>query len=175
MSTYRSIIIAGVMVISATANGQTTDSLETLTRIEEKEFSEKKATDKEKEEERLRREPAPLALALDLAFGPTVWAEVKLSTSSTPKIELTRLVRQGYYKLELIQLIMLSAEGRKTLKETLERRKKGAKLVEIALAYRLDYDRLYESALAVEEIVDKQYLPRFPQRRPRPVKDAFDR
>lgn len=128
------------------------------------------ASDKEKADEKKPKEdPAPLALALDLAFGATVWAQVRLSTAG-PVIELSRLVRQGYYKLEIIQLVLLSAEANKTLKQTLEKRKKGAKLAEITKDYRLDYDRIYEAALAIQELVDREYLPRFkekPMRRPR--------
>ena len=31
----------------------------------------------------------------------------------------------------------------------------------------LDYDRVHEAALAVEETVDREYLPRFPEKIPR--------
>lgn len=113
-----------------------------------------------------KEEPAPLALALNLAFGATIWAEVKISTNG-PIVDMTKLVKEGYYKLELIQLILMSAEGRHPLKDTLKKRKKGEKLSRIAADYHLDYDKLYESALAVEELVDRDYLPRFPEKRPR--------
>lgn len=114
--------------------------------------------------ERIKSEAPPVALALDLAFGATVWAEVRISTMG-PIHEMTRLTRQGHYKLEIIQLVLLSAKGHKTLRQTVEKRKKGAKLSAIAKDYKLDYDELYESALAVQEILDRQYLPRFPERR----------
>ena len=41
-----------------------------------------------------------------------------------------------------------------------------AKLAEISKEYKLDYDALYEEALALEELVDKEYLPRFLERKP---------
>lgn len=105
-------------------------------------------------------EDAPLAKALDLALGATIWANVAIS-SSGPVAEMTRLVAEGYYKLELIQLVLMSAQAHQPLKRALEKRKKGAALFEIAAEYKLDYDKLYEEALAVEELVDGEYLPRF--------------
>lgn len=116
-----------------------------------------------KKQER-RVPPAPLALALDQAFGTTTWARISLSTAG-PVSEITAMVRGGYYKLEVIQLILLSAEAGRPLKQTLEKRKKGAKLSELASEYKLDYDKLYEEALAIEELVNRDYLPRFPQRK----------
>ncbi len=113
--------------------------------------------------------PAPLAQALGLVFGPRVWLEVGLS--SAPVAELSRLVEEGYYKLEMLQLLLMSARGRRPLREALERRKKGSRLSEIAALYRLDYDRLYESALAVEELLDREYLPRFRERPLRPKRE----
>src|SRR5947208_3436192 len=71
-------------------------------------------------------EAAPLAQALDLAFGATTWGQIKISTAG-PAVEVTRLVREGYYKLEIIQLVLMSAQGRKTFAETVEKRKKGEK------------------------------------------------
>lgn len=113
-----------------------------------------------------KEEPAPLALALDLAFGATLWAQVRISTAG-PVSDLTKLVGSGHYKLELIELVLMSAEGRRALKDTVKKRKEGAKLSEIAKDYRLDYEKIYEAALAVEELVDRDYLPRFPEKRPR--------
>lgn len=114
--------------------------------------------------------PTPAAQAIALAIGAATWAEVKVSTEG-PVMELTRLNLAGYYKLELIQLVLLSAQGKKTFKEAVEKRGKGASLRDISKDWGVDYDKLYESALAVEEFVDAQYLPRFPEgslRRERP-------
>lgn len=108
---------------------------------------------------REKRAAPPIALALDMAFGPTVWTQVQLSTAG-PVVEMSKLVREGYYKLELIELILMSAQAGQPLKKTLEKRKKGEKLSQIALDYRLDYDKVYESALIVQGLIDKEYLPR---------------
>ena len=111
-------------------------------------------------------EPEPVAQALDLAFGATVWAQVRISTMG-PVVDLTRLVRSGLYKLELIDLVLICAESGRPLQKAVEKRRKGAALAAIAKDYGLDYDRVHEAALAVEETVDREYLPRFPEKIPR--------
>lgn len=110
-----------------------------------------------------RRRAPPLALALDLALGTSVWAEVQLS-SAGPVLEVTGLVREGFYKREIIELILLSAKARRPLKQTVEKRRKGDKLSKIALDYGEDFDQLEGAALAVEELVDREYLPRLRER-----------
>lgn len=109
---------------------------------------------------------APVALALDLALGPTIWARVEVSTSGQV-VDITRLVGQGFYKLEIIQLVLISAEAKVPLKKTVERRKKGAKLSEIAAEYKIEYAPLYERALGVQEILDSEYLPRLYRKKAR--------
>lgn len=117
-------------------------------------------------------EPAPVALALNLTFSTTFWQEVQVSTMG-PVVDLSRLNKQGYYKLEIIELLLMSREGHQPLSSTVEKRKKGARLSDIAADYHLSYDKLYESALAVQEIVDKNYLPLFPEKRPRQEKEEW--
>ncbi|MBI5882614.1 MAG: hypothetical protein HZB91_05870 [Elusimicrobia bacterium] len=112
----------------------------------------------------------PVAAAVENAFGPEFWARVSVSTAG-PAADLARLSREGCYKLEIVQLLLLSAESGKGLKAVEEKRKKGAKLAEIAKDFGLDYGRLYEKALAVQEIVDRDYLPRYPERRARRKND----
>lgn len=113
----------------------------------------------------LGRQP-PVALAVESVFGPEFWAKVRVSSAGAV-IDLSRMAREGCYKLEIIQLALISAESGRGLKAVLEDRKDGAKLSEIAKKSKLDYDRIYERALAVEAIVDREYLPRFPERRAR--------
>lgn len=107
--------------------------------------------------------PTPVAESIALALGTTVWAEVKVSTEG-PVMDLTRLSLSGYYKRELIQLVLMCAKAKKPLKEAVERRAKGAALAEIASGWGLDPGEMYDAALAVEELVDRHYLPRFPER-----------
>ncbi len=108
----------------------------------------------------------PLALALNLTFGANFWREVQVS-SSGPVADIADLVRQGYYKLEIIELLLMSQQARVPLAKAVEKRKKGAALAEMAAGYQLVYDQIYEAAVAVEEIVDAEYLPLFPERRQR--------
>jgi hypothetical protein len=119
-----------------------------------------------------KEEPAPVALALNLTFSTTFWQEVQISTMG-PVSDLSRLSKQGFYKLEIIQLLLMSHEGHQALGKTVAKRKKGAALADIAADYHLEYDKLYESALAVQEIVDKQYLPLFPEKRPKKEKEEW--
>lgn len=109
-------------------------------------------------------EPAAVAQAVELAFGTTVWADVKISTMG-PVVDLSRLYHDGFYKLELIQLVLMSAQANQTLAQTVAKRRKGERLSNIAFDYDLDYDALYEQALAVQDFVDELYLPRFPEKR----------
>jgi hypothetical protein len=120
----------------------------------------------EKHEGRTDAAPEPVAQALDLAFGATVWAQVRVSTNG-PVADLTGLVRAGFYKLELIEIVLMGAQKGRSLALVADQRRKGAKLSAIAKDYGLDYDRIHEAALAIQETVDKEYLPRFPERTPR--------
>lgn len=106
----------------------------------------------------------PVAGAIDLALGATIWANVRVSTAGAA-LDITSLLGQGFYKREVIELVLLSAESRSGLFQNAEKRRKGEKLSEIAKDYKLDYDKVYEAALAVEELVDREYLPRLYKRR----------
>ncbi len=113
-----------------------------------------------------RQDPAPVAQAIELAFGATVWAQVQVSTMGAV-VDLSRLYRDGFYKLELIELVLMSAESRKTLAATVQKRRKGERLSRLALDYGLDFDRLEEQALRIQDVVDRLYLPRFPAKKPK--------
>lgn len=112
---------------------------------------------------RSQRLPAA-ASALDRVFGPEVWAAVEISTAG-PAADLAQLSREGFYKLEMIQLVMIAAESRRPLSRILEKRRKEEKLSQIASGLGLDYDKLYDESLAVQEIVEREYLPRFEEPR----------
>lgn len=109
---------------------------------------------------------APVARAVELAFGATTWAVVRVSTAGAAA-DLSRYSSQGFYKRELIELVLMSAEARRQLSVAVEKRKQGARLADIALEYNVDYGRIVERALAIEDVVDRVYLPMFPERRPR--------
>jgi hypothetical protein len=117
-------------------------------------------------ERRASDEPTPVAQALVLALGATFFNEVRVSTAG-PVTDLSRLNRAGFYKRELIALLLISSKGGKPLKDVVARRRKGESLRGIALAHGLDYDAVYDSALMIEELLERDYLPRFRDRRPR--------
>jgi len=123
---------------------------------------------------RLRDEPVSYAQAISLAFGATFFAQVQVSTSGAV-VDLSRLAREGFYKRELIELLLISAKGRKPLRDLAElRAKKKKSLRDIAASCGADYDAIYEAALRIEATVDQDYLPHFPERRPRPERAARD-
>lgn len=114
----------------------------------------------------VRERAAPLALAVEMAVGPEVWGRVRVSTDGAAA-DLTRLVREGFYKRELIQLVLLCAWAERPLEKTAARRREGIRLRDLAGELRVDYEALAEASSALEEIVDREYLPRFPERRMR--------
>lgn len=107
--------------------------------------------------------PAPNAQAIALAFSSTFFHEVQVSTMGAV-VDLSRLSYRGFYKLELIELLLLSSRAKKPFPALAERRAKGEALRALAVSHGVDYDRLYDAAVAVEEIVDRDYLPRFKRR-----------
>lgn len=96
-----------------------------------------------KKSRRVRR--TPLALAVSLAFDTTTWARVGVSTSA-PSVEMSRMLRGGYYRLEIVQLVLMASESGKRLELLTARRDKGESLREIAKGLSIDYDRLYGRA-----------------------------
>ncbi len=123
---------------------------------------------------KLKDEPVAYAQAISLAFGATFFTEVQVSTNGAVT-DLSRLAHDGFYKRELIELLLMSAKSRKPLRELAElRAKKKKALREIAQTCKLDYDAIYEAALSIERVVDRDYLPHFPERRPRPERTARD-
>jgi hypothetical protein len=117
-------------------------------------------------------EASPVALSLNLAFSTTFWQEVQVSTAGAVS-DLSLLSKEGFYKLEIIELVLLSRQGHQPLKTTVEKRKKGESLADIAAAYRVDFSKLQEAALAVQELIEERYLPLYPEKRPRREKEEW--
>lgn len=109
---------------------------------------------------KVRREPRPEVLpmpqALVLAFGPQALASVGLSTA--PARDLTHLAYRGFYKLELIQLILMSRGSAKPFKEIVKTREEGKSLEAMAGSLKLDYAGLYEEALGIDAEVERLIL-----------------
>jgi hypothetical protein len=108
--------------------------------------------------------PAPVAQALDLAFGATVWASVHISTMGAV-YDLSELSAQGFYERELIELVLIAAKSGQTLKTVCLKRLKGTHLSKIADDAHLSYAKIYDAAEAIQKAVDRDYRPRFPERK----------
>ncbi|MEK7746596.1 MAG: hypothetical protein AAB576_08020, partial [Elusimicrobiota bacterium] len=68
--------------------------------------------------------------------------------------EIDRFVGRGYYRLEMIQTVLLAERSRTTLGLLDERREKGESLRDIAQSLSVDFDALYEEALRLEREVE---------------------
>lgn len=99
----------------------------------------------------------PLALATSLAFDATTWAQVQVST--VPAQDLTQLLRRGYYKLELLQAVLLASRAKVPLKEISTAHDKGKSMRELAKEKQLDFEALYEEALKLDRDVVERHLP----------------
>jgi len=108
-----------------------------------------------------REEDEPVALALNLAVGATVWSEVKVSTAGSLG-DLNLLVHEGFYKRELIELVVISVDARRPLRDIVDRRRKGLRLATIAREAGLDASAVERQALGIEDVLDRDYLKRFP-------------
>lgn len=96
----------------------------------------------------------PLALALSLAFDATTWARVGVSTSA-PSVEMARLLREGFYRLEVLQLVQMADGSGRELTQLTSRREKGEALAKIAADLSMDMDRIYEESLVKAAEVER--------------------
>lgn len=99
----------------------------------------------------------PLALATSLAFDATTWAKVEVSTS--PAAELSSMLRRGYYKLELIQAVLLASRAKASLKDIAAAHDKGKSMRDLAREKQVEFDPLYEEALKLDQDVVERHLP----------------
>jgi len=99
-----------------------------------------------------RAASTPLALALSLSYDSTTWAQVGVSTAA-PAAELARFVVRGFYKLELIEMILIAKRSGKTLSYLSTRRDKGETLRKIAESFSLDFDGLYDQSVQDDRLV----------------------
>jgi len=98
---------------------------------------------------------SPFALAIGLVIDATTWNQISISTL-TPVEEVGLLLRNGYYKLELLQLALMAKDAKLKLKDLVKRREKKESLRQIAKSHSIDYEPLYDKALELSERVDKR-------------------
>ena len=99
----------------------------------------------------------PIALATSLAFDATTWAAVQVST--VPAKDITGLYKRGYYKLELIQAVLVASRAKTSLKDITAAHDKGQSMRELAMSKGLDFDALYDEAIRVDQRVVDELLP----------------
>jgi hypothetical protein len=100
----------------------------------------------------VRSTSSPLALALSLCYDATTWTRIGVSTAS-PAADLTSLALRGYYKLELVEMILLAVQSGKTLAYLTVRREKGETLRGLAESLSVGFDALEEQALKDDRLV----------------------
>lgn len=118
-------------------------------------FGEDKQKEKERPREGKRQEADPFATALYDELEPADWTQLGLS-SSTPKDDLTRILRSGVYRLELVTLSLLAKRGQQTLTKLLDRREEGETLRSIAESVQIDYDALYDESSKLKRRLDRE-------------------
>jgi hypothetical protein len=97
-----------------------------------------------------------LGLALASSFKRSTWEKVGISTT-TPAADMDRLLAAGFYRLELVQLILLADQlGARLSELTIQRRKVKKTLREIAESAHVDYDAFYEDSLKTAERVQRR-------------------
>ena len=124
-------------------------------------------------DDREKKKPSPImpmGLAVSLAFDATTWAAVQASTN--PAADLSALVKRGYYKLELIEAVLVASKAKAPLKAIVALHDKGKTLREVAKTRDVDFDPLYEEALRVDERVTGELLPEIMSVRGAPKEQA---
>lgn len=111
----------------------------------------------EKSEREDRSRPFPYAIALEMEFSSATW--LTLDLASAPAKEMTALMVRGYYKLELVELVLTAEKARVPFKEVFKKREKGATLKAIAAGYGLDADQVYDEAAVRRRHLESELLP----------------
>jgi len=104
----------------------------------------------------------PMAMGLSLVFDTTTWSEVKVSTADPARV-MAKLLRQGCYRLEIIQLVLMARGSGKALAELTAKRKDGkTTLRDLSRELGIDYDPLVERArvLAAQVEAEMEYVSR---------------
>lgn len=91
----------------------------------------------------------PFAQALAEHWQQATWIQMGLSSSSIRE-DLTQLFYRGFYRLELIQLVLMAKETSQKLENLLQERRRRARLSEIAEKNHLQYPAIYENALQIK-------------------------
>ncbi len=111
---------------------------------------------KAKEKKKKRSELTPMSLAITLVFDLKTWSAIGVSTSA-PAGEISSMLGDGYYRLELLQLILMAERSGKHISLlTAERTKSKKSLRDLAKELGLEYDSLYDEAVSRSREVDRR-------------------
>ncbi len=92
------------------------------------------------------------SLAVSLSFSSATWAAVGISTSA-PHRDMAKMMHNRYYRLEVVQMILMAERSGKKLKEIARLHVKKKTLRDIAGDLDLKYETVLEDAIAkVREI-----------------------
>ncbi|MFH2201865.1 MAG: hypothetical protein ABIJ96_02005 [Elusimicrobiota bacterium] len=100
-------------------------------------------------------QPTPTTLAISLSFSSATWAAVGISTDA-PHVEIARLLHRKRYRFELIQMILLAEAAGKSFDYVDARHDKKMRLRDLAQEFGVDFDSLYERAVAKRREVEKR-------------------
>lgn len=103
-----------------------------------------------------RNKLTPMSLAITLVFDSNTWSKIGVSTSA-PVGEIASLLGAGYYRLELLQLILMADRSGKHISLlTADRAKEKKSLRQMAKEFGLEYDSLYDEAVSLSRKVDRR-------------------
>jgi hypothetical protein len=110
---------------------------------------------KERENKEKRPTLLPFASVLADAFPPADWAALKVSTSTT-KEDLSKLLRGGFYRLELVTLVLTAKRAGEPLSKLVQKRQDGDTLRSIAEGCKIGYDALFDDASSLKLLLDRR-------------------
>jgi len=99
-------------------------------------------------------DPFAAALTEKLLAAKTsgYWSAVSISTGN-PSKDLTRYMRHGLGRAEIITLLLIAERGKQKFKEIAKKRVKGARLRELASQYNIPYKEIRSEALRLKASV----------------------
>lgn len=107
--------------------------------------------DKSEEDESVMQ--TKTSLAVSLAFSSSTWIAVGVSTSA-PHRDMAELMYKKYYRLEVVQMILMAERSGKNLEEIAKLHVKDKTLRSIATDLGLKYEKVLDDAVAkMREIV----------------------
>lgn len=99
----------------------------------------------------------PFAMALSQYFSSSTLYEVFESTE--PEKQVTGYMRHGFYKQEIIKLILISEKTKVSFKKLSKERDKGKTFEDFAKRYSIDLYELFEKSLNIKKDIETKLPP----------------